>query len=202
MWVDIRVIAATNLNIEQSIKEGSFRQDLYYRLSVFTLSVPPLRERREDIPPLAAKYVSEFAGKFNKVVHRVGEDALQALKQYEWPGNVRELINVIERAVILCQGDTITSRDLPESICEPSLDQGLPDSLTKLISTEWRLKTLPEMRERILEMVERSYFRLVLAETSGRVGAAAEIAGIHPRGLFDKMKKYGLRKEDFRTGKS
>jgi len=201
MWVDIRVIAATNRNIEQAIAEGSFRQDLYYRLSVFTLSVPPLRERPEDITPLAVKYVSEFAGNLNKAVHRIGEDALQALKQYEWPGNVRELINVIERAVILCQGDTITNRDLPDSICETSLDQGIPDSLTKLISTEWRHKTLPEMRERILEMVERSYFRFVLAETGGRVGATAEIAGIHPRGLFDKMKKYGLRKEDFRSGK-
>jgi len=160
-----------------------------------------LRERREDIPPLAAKYVSEFAGKLDKVVHGIGEDALQALEQYAWPGNIRELINVMERAVILCQGDTVTYRDLLDGISELSLDQELPDSLTKVISSEWRHKTLPEMREQIVGMVERAYLRLVLSETSGRVGAAAKIAGIHPRGLFNKMKKYGLRKEDFRSGK-
>jgi len=201
MWVDVRVIAATNRDIERSIREGMFRQDLYYRLSVFTLSVPSLRDRQEDIPLLARRYLAELAEKLNKEVHEIAEDALQALMQYKWPGNVRELINVMERAVILCQGDTITYRDLPDSISEPSLDQGLPDSLTKLISSEWRHKTLPEMREQIIGMVERAYFKLVLSETSGRVGAAAEIAGIHPRGLFNKMKKYGLHKEDFRAGK-
>ncbi len=201
MWVDVRVIAATNRDIEQSIEEGTFRQDLYYRLSVFTLSVPPLRERQEDISHLAKRYLADLAGKLNKEVHGITEDALQALMQYTWPGNVRELINVIERAVILCQGDTITSRDLPENICAPTPDRGLPESLARIITSEWQNKTLPQIRENLLEMVERSYFQLVLTETRGRVGAAAERAGIHPRGFFNKMRKYGLRKEDFKLGK-
>jgi transcriptional regulator with PAS, ATPase and Fis domain len=202
MWVDVRVIAATNRDIEQSIEEGTFRQDLYYRLSVFTLSVPPLRERQEDISHLAKRYLADLAGKLNKEVNGITEDALQALMQYTWPGNVRELINVIERAVILCQGDTITSRDLPENICAPTPDRGLPESLARIITSEWQNKTLPQIRENLLEMVERSYFQLVLTETRGRVGAAAERAGIHPRGFFNKMRKYGLRKEDFKLGKS
>jgi two-component system response regulator AtoC len=201
MWVDVRVIAATNRDIERSIEEGTFRQDLYYRLSVFTLSVPPLRERQEDISHLAKRYLADLAGKLNKEVHGITEEALQALMQYTWPGNVRELINVLERAVILCQGHTITPRDLPENICAPTPDRGLPESLARIITSEWRNKTLPEIRADLLEMVERSYFQLVLTETGGRVGAAAEKAGIHPRGLFNKMKQYGLRKEDFKLGK-
>ncbi len=198
MWVDIRVIAATNRNIEQSIKEGTFRQDLYYRLSVFTLSIPPLRERREDIPLIARNYLADFCKKLNKKVDRISEGALKALMQYEWPGNVRELINVIERAVILCQGDTITSEDLPEGICQHVGKQSVIDSLTEIISSEWKHKTLPEIRRQALEIVERSYLQMVLTETRGRVGVAAQKAGIHPRSLFDKMKKYGLRKEDFK----
>jgi two-component system, NtrC family, response regulator AtoC len=192
------VIAATNRDIERSIREGAFRQDLYYRLSVFTLSVPPLRDRQADIPLLARKYLADLAGKLNKEVHGIAEDALQALTQYRWPGNVRELINVIERAVILCQGDTISARDLPENICGPMPDEGLPDSLAHIIASGWRNKTLPEIRGQVLETVERYYFQLVLKETGGRVGAAAEKAGIHPRGLYNKMKRYGLHKEDFK----
>jgi two-component system, NtrC family, response regulator AtoC len=199
MWVDVRVIAATNRDIEQAVREGIFRQDLYYRLSVLTLSVPPLRDRQEDIPLLARKYLADLAGKLNKEIRDIAEDALQALGRYKWPGNVRELINVIERAVILCQGDTITARDLPENIGEATPDGGMPDTLARIIASKWRNRTLPEIREQLTEMVERYYIQLVLRETGGRVGVAAEKAGIHPRGFFNKMKKYDLHKEDFKN---
>lgn len=199
MWVDVRVIAATNRDIEQAVREGTFRQDLYYRLSVLTLSVPPLRDRQEDIPLLARKYLADLAGKLNKEIRNIEADALQALGRYRWPGNVRELINVIERAVILCQGDTISARDLPENIGEATPDGEMPDSLARIIASKWRNRTLPEIREQLVEMVERNYFELVLRETGGRVGVAAEKAGIHPRGFFNKMKKYDLHKEDFKN---
>ncbi len=200
MWVDIRVIAATNRDIKKSIKDGLFRQDLYYRLSVFTLSIPPLRERYEDIPLLTHHYIEHFSKKLNKKVNRISDRALNALMQYTWPGNVRELINVIERAVILCQGDSITDEDLPEDIYKHISNQSIMESLREIISSEWHQKTLPELRNQLVEIVERSYLQMVLTETRGHLGKAAQKAGIHPRGLFNKMKKYQLDKKQFKCG--
>jgi len=122
------------------------------------------------------------------------------LMQYEWPGNVRELINVIERAVILCHGGTITLKDLPQGICERRNNHSLINSLIDPVSPGWGCKKLAEIRGEVLEIVERSYLQRVLTETRGQVGVAAQRAGIHPRGLFNKMKKYGFRKEDFKSG--
>ncbi len=200
VWVDIRVIAATNRDIEQEIEKGAFRRDLYYRLSVFTLTVPSLRDRREDIPNIVNEYVANVCKKLNKEANRISEDALKVLMQYEWPGNVRELINVIERAVILCHGGTITLKDLPQGICERRNNHSLINSLIDPVSPGWGCKKLAEIRGEVLEIVERSYLQRVLTETRGQVGVAAQRAGIHPRGLFNKMKKYGFRKEDFKSG--
>ncbi len=198
MWVDIRVIAATNRNIEQSIKEGSFRQDLYYRLSVFSLVIPPLRERVEDIPVIANRYLIDFSKKLNKKIKGITEPALKALMRYEWPGNIRELINVIERAAILCQGDMVKLEDLPEGIGLYEPQNLSSDAFANSILSEWRHKSLAEIKQQTFEIVEKSYLELVLKETSGKLGDAAKMAGIHPRGLYNKMKKYNLRKEDFK----
>ncbi len=199
-WVDIRVIAATNRNLEEEIEKGLFRRDLYYRLGVITLTVPPLRTRREDIPRMVNEYLERFCFKMNRECNRISNEALEKLMQYEWPGNVRELINVIERAIILCQGDTITAKDLPQGIHAQNGRNAAFDPLSEQFQAEWRYKTLPEVREEMVNLVERSYLKMVLAETQGNLSKTADKAGIHPRGLYEKMKRFGLSKEEFKNG--
>jgi DNA-binding NtrC family response regulator len=114
--VDLRVMAASNRDLEAEVEEARFRRDLYYRLSVVTLAVPPLRDRREDITPLAESYVEYLAPRIGSDACRISDDALEAMREYEWPGNVRELINVVERAMLLCEGEQISVNDLPRSI--------------------------------------------------------------------------------------
>jgi len=201
--VDVRVIAATNSDIRKEVAERRFREDLYYRLSVVTLAMPPLRERREDIPELIDNYVNYFRNQFPHRATGVAPEALGALLAYEWPGNVRELINVIERAMLVSPHESIELIDLPEDIRalgprEPASDlQPSPPNLLD-VPEGWLAKPLPE----VLAGVERAYLVNVLQTASGRVGRAAELAGIDPRVLYDKMRRYGLRKEDFRNGSS
>jgi len=198
IWVDTRVIAATNRDIENEINTGQFRKDLYYRLSVVTLTVPPLRKRREDIPVLTDHYIELLGARMNKDVSGISEEALEALSRYDWPGNVRELVNVLERAVILCHDDEITLADLPQIIAGDGDSQFSPERFFESLDPEWLDRPLPELKNHVVENLERAYIERVLAATGGRVGKAAEKAGIHPRGMFDKMKQYGLRKEDFK----
>ena len=198
--VDVRVIAASNEDLEAESHARRFRRDLFYRLSVVALTVPSLRDRREDIPALAEDYIARLGTRIGRDVGSIASDALDRLCRYDWPGNVRELINVIERAMLLCEGDEITLADLPAKIAYPEqADVSASTSMGEL-PREWRGKTLPEVRTTVVENVERSYLRMVLTETGGRVGLAAQRAGVHPRGLYDKMQKYGLRKEEFRAG--
>ncbi len=198
IWVDNRVIAATNRKVDEEAADGSFRRDLYYRLSVITLTVPPLRQRREDIPPLVEQYLDQFRVKLNKDIEGVSAAALEALAEYEWPGNVRELINVLERAAILCQGEIITLDDLPQGISGDGGRGASLDEVVESLAPGWRGKSLPEVKRLVLDAVERAYLNMALDESRGRVGEAARRAGIHPRGLFDKMRRHGLRKEDFK----
>ncbi len=114
--VDVRVISATNKNLEELVKEGKFRDDLYYRLNVIEIKLPPLRERKDDIPLLVNHFIEKFCNENNRTMVTITDEALECLKNYNWPGNIRELRNVIERAVILCPGDTITLDDIPEKI--------------------------------------------------------------------------------------
>ncbi|MGH7163306.1 MAG: sigma-54 interaction domain-containing protein, partial [Planctomycetota bacterium] len=200
--VDVRVIAATNRDLEADMESGRFRPDLYYRLGVVTLTVPPLRERREDIPSLVESYLDQYRTRFGRQVARVGTAAMDALTRYAWPGNVRELINVIERAVLLCAGDEIGVADLPDNLvatrpADPPAPPGtpppppLPRSLLE--------RPLRAAREQVVGSFEREYLAGVLRESGGRVGEAAARAGINPRSLFDKMRQHGLRKEDFKV---
>ena len=205
--IDVRVVAATNRDIAEEVRARRFRNDLYYRLSVVTLSIPPLRARREDISALAEAYVEYYRQHIRRDVRSVAPDALEAMERYPWPGNVRELVNIIERAMLLANGDAITLADLPDSLRSPAVsDAGsLPPAgvLPGLrSSTDWTRESLEDVRRRALESVERAYLSALLTETGGRIGATAARAGIQPRSLFEKMRRYGLRKEDYRSGTS
>jgi two-component system nitrogen regulation response regulator NtrX len=207
---DVRVIAASNIPLEDAVQAGRFRKDLYYRLAVITLHAPPLRERPEDILPLAEAYARHFAAELGRPGPTLTQGARDMLLRYAWPGNVRELINVVERAVLLGSGPSIDVGDLPLAV---SMDQ--PEAPTKAhLSLDRReASNLPptqaptngapvsysDARRDALRAFEVQYFTTLLDQTGGRVGRVAELAGISQRSLFDKLRQYGIRKEDFRS---
>jgi two-component system, NtrC family, response regulator AtoC len=198
IWVDVRVITATNRDLEKDVELGNFRKDLYFRLNVMSLIIPPLRDRREDVPSLARRFLSLYKYKIAKDVNQISKPAMAALSNYEWPGNVRELMNVIERAILLCKTNQITLDDLPSVFNSTSKELSpLMASIAGNVSF-WEGKSLPEIQKIVMEEVEGAYLRLVLTKTRGRVGQAAKIAGIHSRGLYSKMKHLGIHKEDFK----
>jgi transcriptional regulator with PAS, ATPase and Fis domain len=170
--VDVRTITATNRSLEQMMKEGQFRGDLYYRLNVFSIHIPPLRERRDDIPVLAEFFIrnSSIAPKRSA---RISDDAMGVLRRYTWPGNVRELENVIERALILCDGGVLEPEHLPMGV-----------RVTPPFGGNGRSDVLPSLEE-----VERRYIRQVLEECKGRRLAAAAILGISERNLYRRLKE-------------
>lgn len=195
--VDVRVIAATNRDLEREMKEGRFRKDLYYRLSVVTMNMPPLRDRKEDVSSLVTHFIGYFRDKIGKDVSSISESAMRHLCEYDWPGNIRELMNVIERAILLCGSNEISTVDLPTAFNKSDSSRGalLVDTGNQ---SSWEGKTLAEVQREVMDNVEAQYFRMLLTSTRGRVGKAAELAGIHPRGLYNKMKRLGLMKEDFK----
>ena len=163
------------------------------------LTLPPLRKHREDIPATTHRFIELYQQKIGKDITGVTEAAMKALCQYDWPGNVRELMNVIERAMLLCQTERISLKDLPYIFHEPAaFSKGIinPDVI---VTASWKNKTLPEVCREVVDQAERLYLEMVLKETMGRVGQAARIAGIHTRALYNKMKRLGLQKESFRT---
>ena len=202
--VDVRVIAATNSDLEEEVEAKRFRRDLFHRLNVVTLSVPPLRERLEDIPRLVHEYIQYFQNQIDRTITKVSDEAIQAFRDYDWPGNVRELMNVIERAMLLCESSEITLTDLPQSIASrttTSAEGKIPAfaaASSKTLGEDWLRKPLKDVREAFIENLERRYLEGLLRETCGRIGETARRAGIKERSLYDKMKRHGLRKEDFR----
>jgi len=207
MTVDVRVMAASNRNLGAAVEAGDFRRDLYYRLGVVSLTIPPLRERREDIPVLVDSYLAYLQPRIGCGVEGVTEEAMTALVNCHWPGNVREMINVLERAMLLCDGREIGVGDLPAGITGALQEKLLPLARAPgregedALPASWLGKPWSEVREELLGRLERAYFAGLLETTGGRVGETAELAGIRPRSLYDKMKRYGLRKEDFRAGR-
>jgi two-component system response regulator AtoC len=197
IMVDVRVMAATNRDLEEEVKDKQFRRDLFYRLNVVSLTVPPLRERIEDIPELVDSYIEFLGPRIGCEVSDITDEALKALCDYSWPGNVRELINIIERAMLLCENDVITIDDLPQSITGQQKLTRDPEAFPE----KWLEKPLKEARRNILEKFEKGYSTNLLTSTNGRVGEAAKRAGIDSRTLFDKMKQYGINKGDFRTNR-
>ena len=165
--VDVRVIAATNRNLKTSIKQGKFREDLYYRLNVVAIDLPPLKDRMEDILPLAEHFLKKYAEENNKRIKNFSDDVVIFMLNYSWPGNVRELENMIERGVILSKNTAITLDELPQDIIHPTPVEG-----------------------KTVEAVTRNHIINVLEETKGNISKAAEILGIRRMTLYNKLKKY------------
>jgi DNA-binding NtrC family response regulator len=177
--VDVRIVAATNVDVERVVTEGKFRQDLYYRLGVVIINIPPLRDRREDIPLLVARFVQAAAAKAGKRVE-LSDAALEALSVYSWPGNVRELENMIERLVVFSRTAVIDVRDLPPTVTPraPALEKRLFDDLPTL------------------DEVERRYLIHVLEQVSGNRTRAAEVMGIDRRTLYRMAERFGIALAD------
>ena len=170
--VDVRIIATTNRDLEEEVRKGRFRQDLFYRLNVFPITVPPLRQRKEDIPIMVQSFVERYSRKMGKQITSIHKDTMKALRDYPWPGNVRELESIIERAVILCPGPILQLTDKLE-ISTPALSS--------------TVKTLEETeRNQIHKILSESLWRI-----EGKDGAAA-ILGIHPSTLRARMHKLGI----------
>ena len=176
----------------------NFRQDLYYRLSVLALTIPPLRSRREDIPAMARKFIALNRYRIGREIKGPSDSVLQALSSYDWPGNVRELMNVIERAILLTKTNEISIDELP-LVFHNGARNSNPSRPTWCRPQPLDRKTWPEVKEDFLGELEKLYLQTVLTHTCGRIDRSARIAGIHPRGLYNKMKHHNLRKEDFKN---
>jgi two-component system NtrC family response regulator len=180
--VDIRLVAATNKDLQQEVEHGRFREDLFYRLNVVNIHIPPLRERVEDIPLLAAHFLHTYSQENQKDVQGFAPEAMQALTAYHWPGNVRQLENVIERCVVLARGSTITMEDLPAEFKEESTQF---KSAADLLPTEIDLGST-------LEKIEAALIRRALVRNNFVQVKAAETLGISKSLLQYKLKKYNI----------
>jgi two-component system NtrC family response regulator len=185
---DVRIIAATNDDLEKAVEEDRFREDLYYRVNVIPIMLPPLRERKEDIPLLARHFIEKRS---HGRVTEISDEAIQSLMSYDWPGNVRELENIIERSVILSSGSTLTQIDLPTKTYRKSDDPSLLHFNEDL--------PLDQVREEAIDLVEKEYMKRVLARYHGSIKRVAEHTGLTTRSIHGKMKKFGLRKEDYKN---
>jgi transcriptional regulator with GAF, ATPase, and Fis domain len=184
--VDVRVIAATNHNLEKLMVDGEFREDLFYRLSVFPIEVPPLRKRREDMIPLAQHLLQEACNEFGRKPLKLTRGQGDEILAYDWPGNVREMKNVIERAVILSKGDVLRlDLSLPRS-AEHSVDPTVRADTGNEILTDKQLQAL--QKKNLIAALKQADWRV-----SGQ-GGAAEILGVRPTTLADRMRKFGVRK--------
>jgi DNA-binding NtrC family response regulator len=188
---DVRVIAATNANLKQMSEEGSFRKDLFYRLNVFPIELPPLRERRSDIPHLVEGFLKKLSDFGPKTIRSVHPSVIHALGRYSWPGNIRELENLVERAYILEYADTLTPESFPAEFFD---EEDAPTEVAIDMNN-----TLAQVRASGVEEIERRYLKDLLSRHKGRINASAEEAGITTRQLHKLMKKYGYRKEAFKT---
>ena len=184
--VDVRLICATNRDLEAMAKTGAFRDDLFYRLSVMTLDLPPLRSYKDNLEVIANVFLETSATAHGKRAPRLGPDVLARLAAYDFPGNVRELKNTIEHAVILCTGDELRVEDLPR----PLLDRSTRDSVKKLERAHQT--TLEEAREKWLDPLERQYLTELLAKHAGNVEVAARAAGVNKVTLYRLLKRRGL----------
>ncbi|HYX41644.1 MAG TPA: helix-turn-helix domain-containing protein, partial [Pyrinomonadaceae bacterium] len=172
--VDARLIALTNVDLDEAVRRRAFRSDLFFRLNVVRIHVPPLRERREDVAQLARQFLKTYAVKHGRASRQLGREALALLESYEWPGNVRELAHVLERAVIVCEGERIEPGDLPEAV----------RTAAALESRRTRRPTLAEL--------EAGYIVEVLTALRGNKSAAARVLGISRKNLYEKIARYGL----------
>ncbi|MGV8995814.1 MAG: sigma-54-dependent transcriptional regulator [Parvibaculaceae bacterium] len=178
---DIRIIAATNKNLRSAVSDGKFRDDLFYRLNVFPIALPALRERPDDIPDLANHFLSIVAGATGKRIESISDEALDAMCKFSWPGNVRELENCVERAVIVAKGRSIEVRDLPEYLFESP------------VSGKMRATRFPVDLDVEIAALERAFIVDALSQTGGVQVAAAELLGINERSLWHRIKKFKIK---------
>ena len=183
--VDIRLIAATNADLEEDVRAGRFRSDLFYRLNVIPINIPPLRERMEDLPILVEYFIAKFCEKTGTRPKTVSSAGMDILQGYTWPGNVRELENMIERAILLNRTDELEPTDFPEKLSQPT-------SLQLVHETEPVTPTL--------ESIEKAYIHYVMSQTEGKKSEAAKILGIDTSTLYRKIQRYELRTDSQKKG--
>ncbi len=194
--VDNRILAATNKDLKQAVEAGAFREDLYYRLKVITIFIPPLRERKEDIPLLVDHFLRKHRANLRKKTNRVSDGALRILKDFSWPGNVRELENALIRALVLCPGEVIEPRDLPEEVRGEEREK--KGEAAAIPADRERLKLMKkEIQQKVKAEMERKFVMEALRSGKGNVLRSAAKAGMDRRQFQNLIKKYGISKEDF-----
>lgn len=186
--MDVRIISATNQTIKEKIKRGEFRVELYYRLNVVPIHIPPLRERIDDIPLLVNHFIHIFNRKFSKNISRVTTPAMSRLMQYDWPGNVRELENVLERAFVITEEDIIDTIIFSHDTAVSVSREGFPYS----VDTEIPFKVARAMVEK---RFEKAYLQEALNRYGGNVSETARMTGINPRTLWRKMKEHAIERD-------
>jgi two-component system response regulator HydG len=185
--VDVRVVAATNRDLDALVRDGGFREDLYYRLHVVPLRIPPLRERSGDVAELARHFLAKLQGRTGKKIAEISEEALQVLQQYRWPGNVRELENVIEQAMVFCEGEVLEAADLPSNL-QKRFASGLKQEADGSLRVDLSGRTLPE----VLDEVERTLIVGAYEKASKVKTETARLLGIKTSALYYKLEKYGV----------
>jgi len=187
--VDVRVVAATNRDLEALVQDGVFREDLYYRLHIVPLRMPPLRERPGDVADLSRHFLAKLSGRTGKKISDISEEALQVLRQYRWPGNVRELENVIEQAMVFCDGEALEAADLPSNLQKrPAPGAGLRQEADGSLRVDLSGRTLPE----ILDEVERTLIVGAYQKAQKVKTETARLLGIKASALYYKLEKYGI----------
>jgi len=192
--VDVRVIAATNKNLEEEIEKGRFREDLYFRLAVIPIHVPPLRERPEDVGPLVRHYMDYFSRENNVRPKRITQAALDALAKYRWRGNIRELRNTVERLIIMTGSDTIDLADLPESVRSPATWSGGGGLSSPKPQSEAEAAKAGTLRE-FKENAERMFLVGKLRENGWNISKTAEVIGTPRSNLYKKLEQYQISQE-------
>ncbi len=191
--VDNRIIAATNKDLKQAVEAGSFRDDLYYRLNVFAFAIPPLRERREDIPLLVEHFLAKHKEAFKSKASAVTEEGMKILMDYSWPGNVRELENTLVRAMILCRSQSIGAEDLPQELKGEEKKEEV-----RIAGDREELKQLKkEAQQKAKEEIERNFIIEALRQGEGNILRSAEKVGMDRRQFQNLVKKYGISRKDF-----
>jgi transcriptional regulator with PAS, ATPase and Fis domain len=187
--VNIRLIFATNKNLQEMVANASFREDFYYRIDVYPILLPPLKDRKVDILPIAYHFLNQFSQNMGKNISGFAHDAVTRLTEYEWPGNVRQLRNIIERATILCDSDQITLKELPLLRDLGDIEQ----LLENIPSTNEELKQIKkEIRQKAVRKVEKNFILNALAENDWNVTQAAQSVGLQRSNFHNLMKKYGI----------
>jgi DNA-binding NtrC family response regulator len=195
--VDVRVVAATHRNLEQEVRAGRFREDLYYRLRVVEIALPPLRERREDIPALALRCLEKVTQRLGLAKRQLSEEALARLLRHDWPGNVRELANAIEQAAVLCSGNRIQPDDLA---LDPALHVADGARAATVDAAPTDAASFADAKRLAIESFERDYLLSALRRARGNVSRAAESIGMVRQSLQQKIRELGLRSEDWSAG--